>query len=147
MLKTVRPVGLHLKPTDIAIPSLESIKSAIRQKLYYNTSEGKLSQSQLNLLNELTNAVHDMCMELKNNPAERIITSHKMDFMVHRAPNERVMYYSMGYPSNYIIRPVDVPSLPRGMCCKAMLIPVANRLVLYYVDKNTSEHRNIPLEW
>lgn len=138
MLKTVRPKGLHLKPTDIAIPSLESIKSAIRSKVYYDLSESQL--------NELANAVHNKCEELKNNPAERIITSHKMDFMIHRVPNVSWMYYSMSYPSNYIIQPIDVPSLPREMCCKVMIIPVANRIHLYYVDKNMSEYSSIDLK-
>lgn len=138
MLKTTRPMGLHLKTTDIAIPSLESIYVAIR---------GKIQGLTAGQADELSKAVHTKCKELKNNPPARINTSHEMDFMIHRAPSRRVIYYSMGYPSEYTICPIIGGDLPREMHFRIMTIPTANRIILHYVDKNMSEYRSISLKF
>lgn len=138
MLKTTRPKGLHPKTTDIAIPSLESIYVAIHSKIQELTAD----QAE-----ELAKAVHAKCKEIKNNPPARIVTSHKMNFVIRRSPSKRVMYYNMGYPSEYTICPIIGGDLPREMHFRIMTIPAANRIILHYVDKNMSEYSNIPMKF
>lgn len=129
---------INPKTTDIAIPSLESIYVAIHSKIQELTAD----QAE-----ELAKAVHAKCKELKNNPPARIVTSHKMNFVIHRSPSKRVMYYNMGYPSKYTINPILGGDLPREMHFRIMTIPAANRIILHYVDKNMSEYSNISLNY
>lgn len=137
MLKVTKTPSIHPKTTDIAIPSLESITAKIQKKIPV------LTESQTN---ELAKAVHTKCKELKKNPPARIITRHRTEFDIKRAPSKRTMYWSMGYPSDYTISPISGEGLPAEMHFKVMTIPVANRILLHYVDKDLSEYCKIDLK-